>query len=73
MERAGPVKGVPQERRSTMIETEKSGGKNNRRRERKWKVKEVTVRFVPFKSEAQRNEAYRLWVRSIVKGIRGKT
>ena len=49
------------------MKQQKPGAKNNRRRRKKWEVKEVIVRFVPFESEAQRNEAYRLWVRSMIK------
>jgi len=41
--------------------------KNGKRKRRKWKAKEVIVRFVAFDSEAQRNEDYRLWVRSLLK------
>jgi len=47
------------------LQRQKPGAKINRRRRRKWEVKEVIVRFVPFESEAQTDEAYRLWVRSI--------
>jgi len=47
---------------------EKAGGKTKQRR--KWEVKEMVVRFVPFKSEAQRNEAYRLWVKSLLRGLK---
>ena len=52
------------------MKQEKAGGKTRRRR--KWEVKEVIVRFVPFESEAQRNEAYRLWVRSMIKGFKAE-
>jgi len=52
------------------LKQQKPGAKNNRRRRKKWEVKEVIVRFVPFESEAQRDEAYRLWVRSLLRSIR---
>ena len=32
----------------------------------------MIVRFVPFESEAQRNEAYRLWVRSMIEGFKAE-
>ena len=49
------------------MKQQRPGAKNNRRRRKKWEVKEVIVRFVPFESEAQRDEAYRLWVRSMIR------
>ena len=49
------------------MKQQRPSAKNNRRRRKKWEVKEVVVRFVPFENEAQRNEAYRLWVRSILR------
>jgi len=52
------------------LKQQKSDGKKSRRKRRKWKVKEVIVRFVPFESEAQRDEVYRLWVKSLLRGAK---
>jgi hypothetical protein len=40
-------------------------GREKDKSEHQWKAK---ITFVPFESEAQRNEAYRIWVKMFLKG-----